>query len=58
MSDTFITSDQHFGHEFIRKVKNRPFRDVYEMQEEMIARHNKKVPDSKNFLTIHAGDLF
>jgi calcineurin-like phosphoesterase family protein len=58
MSDTFITSDEHFGHDFIRKVKNRPFRDVYEMQEEMIARHNKKVPDSKNFLTIHAGDLF
>ena len=58
MSDTFITSDEHYGHEFIRKVKDRPFRDIYEMQEEMIARHNKKVPDSKNFLTIHAGDLF
>jgi calcineurin-like phosphoesterase family protein len=58
MSDTFITSDEHYGHDFIRKVKNRPFRDIYEMQEEMIARHNKKVPDSKNFLTIHAGDLF
>jgi calcineurin-like phosphoesterase family protein len=58
MSEIFLTSDQHFGHDFIRRVKNRPFRDVYEMQEEMIARHNKKVPDSKNYLTIHAGDLF
>ena len=48
MSDVFLVSDEHYGHEFIRKVKNRPFRDVYEMQEEMIVRHNKKVPDSKS----------
>ena len=31
MSDIFITSDEHYDHDFIRKVKNRPFRDVYEM---------------------------
>ena len=58
MSDIFITSDEHYGHDFIRKVKNRPFSDIYTMTEAMIERHNKKVPDSKNYLTIHAGDMF
>jgi calcineurin-like phosphoesterase family protein len=58
MSEIFITSDEPYNHTFIMKVKNRPFRDVYEMQEAMIERHNKKVPDSPNYLTIHAGDMF
>ena len=58
MSDIFITADEHYDHDFLRKVKNRPWQNVYEMNEAMIERHNKKVPDSKNYLTIHAGDMF
>jgi calcineurin-like phosphoesterase family protein len=58
LSDIFITADEHYDHDFIRKVKNRPWQNVYEMNEAMIERHNKKVPDSKNYLTIHAGDMF
>ena len=57
MSDTFITADEHYGHNFIREVKQRPFADTNEMDEAMIARHNAKVPDSKSYLTIHNGDM-
>jgi len=31
MSDIFITADEHYDHDFIRKVKNRPWQNVYEM---------------------------
>jgi calcineurin-like phosphoesterase family protein len=58
MSDTFITADEHYGHENIIEYCNRPFANVDEMREALIARHNAKVPDSKNALTIHVGDMF
>jgi calcineurin-like phosphoesterase family protein len=58
MSDTFITSDEHYGHQRIIEYADRPFKSVEEMTEALIERHNKKVPNSKNYLTIHAGDWF
>lgn len=58
MSDIFITSDEHYGHERILELAKRPFASVYEMNDELVRRHNKKVPDSKNVLTIHVGDMF
>jgi calcineurin-like phosphoesterase family protein len=58
MSEIFITSDEHYGHENIIKYCKRPFANVYEMRDYIIAQHNKKVPRSPNVLTIHAGDMF
>lgn len=58
MSDTFITADEHYGHNFIREVCNRPFASNEEMTEAIIERHNKKVPNKKSYITIHAGDMF
>lgn len=58
MSDIFITSDEHYGHRNIIEYCNRPFADVDEMRETIIERHNKKVPNKKSYLTIHAGDMF
>src|ERR1700686_4768566 len=58
MSDIFITSDEHSGHEKIITYVNRPFTSVEEQTETLIERHNKKVPNKKSYLTIHAGDLF
>ena len=58
MSDTFITSDEHYGHNNIIQFCNRPFSSTEEMKEAIIERHNKKVPNKKSYLTIHAGDMF
>lgn len=40
---TFFTSDQHFGHANIIKYCDRPFSDVPEMDEAIIARWNETV---------------
>src|SRR5271166_282890 len=56
MSNIFITSDEHIGHERIIDLANRPFTSLEEMKETIIERHNKTVPDRKSFLTIHVGD--
>lgn len=58
MSNVFITSDEHYGHERIIELANRPFTSVEEMNETIVERHNKVVPDNRNFLTIHVGDMF
>jgi calcineurin-like phosphoesterase family protein len=58
MSDVFITADEHYGHRKIIEYCRRPFRDVTEMNEAMIDRHNAKVPDKPSYLTIHVGDWF
>ena len=58
MSEIYITSDEHYGHENIIKYCKRPFVNVREMRDYIIAQHNKKVPRSPNVLTIHAGDMF
>jgi calcineurin-like phosphoesterase family protein len=56
MSDIFITSDEHIGHQRIIELANRPFTSLEEMKETIVERHNKVVPDKKSFLTIHVGD--
>ena len=58
MSEFFITSDEHYGHASIIQFCNRPFTSTEEMQETLIERHNKKVPNKKSYLTLHAGDMF
>ena len=58
MSNIFITSDEHYGHQRIIELANRPFKSVDEMTETLIERHNAVVPNSKGFLTIHVGDMF
>jgi calcineurin-like phosphoesterase family protein len=58
MSDTFITADEHYGHENIIQFCNRPFKSTEEMRETIIERHNAFVPNRRSFLTIHAGDMF
>ena len=54
-SEDFITSDTHFGHANIIKYSNRPFASLEEMDRELIARWNAKVP--KNAVVYHLGDF-
>ena len=51
----YYTSDLHFGHENILRLCNRPFATVEEMDEELIARWNKKV--HKNDIVYITGDV-
>ena len=52
---TFWTSDQHIGHLNIVRYCARPFADVHEMREVIIARYNEMVgPDD---LVYHLGDV-
>jgi len=51
----FVTSDTHFGHARIIELCDRPFRDVDEMNDELIRRWNDVVdPDAT---VLHLGDL-
>ncbi len=46
MTKIYITSDCHYFHKNILRYCNRPFKDVDEMNEELIRQHNKIVkPD-------------
>jgi calcineurin-like phosphoesterase family protein len=56
MNNLFFTADQHFGHQNIIKFCNRPFKNTDEMTEELIKRHNNKVP--KGARVYHLGDIF
>lgn len=51
----WFTSDTHFGHENIIKYCNRPFRNVREMNEELIRRWNETVPEDG--VVFHLGDF-
>lgn len=54
-SNIYFTSDTHFGHDSIIKFCHRPFKDVEEMNSELIRRWNEKVgPDDTIF---HLGDF-
>lgn len=55
MAEIFFTSDHHFGHRGILSMCGRPFADVAEMDEVMIARWNERV--RKGDTVYHLGDL-
>lgn len=51
----FFTSDTHFGHANIIKYSDRPFKDIYHMDAELVRRWNETVmPDDEVF---HLGDV-
>ena len=43
MSEIFFTSDYHFYHELARKRSRQIFKNIYDMNEELISRHNARV---------------
>jgi len=51
----WFTSDEHYAHQNIIKYCNRPFKDIYEMDETIINNFNRVV--KKSDITIHAGDF-
>jgi len=53
---TWMTSDLHFGHSNVLEYSNRPFKDVEEMKETIIANWNKVVKPED--LCIFVGDIF
>lgn len=50
----FFTSDTHYGHANIIKYCNRPYVSPVEMDADLIAKHNAKVPEDG--LLFHMGD--
>lgn len=52
----FFTADEHYGHRNVIKFCKRPFVDIDDMREKLIAAHNAKV--SKGDFTYHIGDMF
>lgn len=51
----FFTADEHYFHKNSIKYCNRPFKDVEEMNREIIDRHNSVV--TADDITIHIGDF-
>jgi len=51
----FLTADQHYGHDAIIGYCNRPFANIKENDETIIANHNEIVTPQD--CTIHAGDF-
>lgn len=52
---TFFTSDSHYGHARIIELAGRPFKDVQEMNEELVRRWNETV--SPKDTVFHLGDV-
>lgn len=52
----FFTSDTHFGHKAVIEYCNRPFKDVEEMNEELIRRWNVLVKTPED-IVYHLGDF-
>ena len=53
--NVWFTSDTHFSHANIIKYGDRPFKDVTEMNEELIRRWNETVPEDG--IVFHLGDF-
>jgi calcineurin-like phosphoesterase family protein len=53
---TWFTSDIHFGHANVIQYSDRPFKDIHEMKETIIANWNKVVKPED--LCIFVGDIF
>lgn len=51
----WFTADEHYHHSKILEYCNRPFSNVEEMNEALIANHNRVV--GKNDVTVHVGDF-
>lgn len=51
----FFTADQHYGHAKILGYCNRPFKNIVEMDNELIKRHNEVV--GQNDVVVHIGDF-
>lgn len=56
MGRIWLTSDSHFCHANIIKYCNRPFKDVEQMNSELIRRWNSVV--APNDIVYHLGDLY
>lgn len=52
----WVTSDTHFGHANIIKFCNRPFDDVYHMNDQLVENWNSKVDDGD--IIYHLGDVY
>lgn len=52
----FFTADEHYGHKNIIKFCKRPYADMAEMTEALIANHNAVVKPGD--LVYHLGDMF
>lgn len=55
MGNTYFISDQHFFHTNIIKMLNRPYKNVKEMNSDIVAKHNKTVKPGDT--CYHLGDL-
>lgn len=56
MTNVWVTSDTHFGHENIIKFCSRPFTSAKEMNEAMIENWNSVV--GENDIVYHLGDVY
>ena len=56
MSKVFFISDLHFGHKYVIAFDKRPFKNVQEMEREMIRRWNAKVSPEDHVFVV--GDMF
>ena len=52
MANLYFSSDEHFGHARIIEYTNRPFKNVDEMNKELIRRFNERVKDDDTCIIV------